>query len=106
VRDSQNADQVTSRSTHRLLGGFQQFAMAIASKGDFFFIDRRAILFHCGAIIGPKEIGKRLVDEVVVGLADNFPFARAKELLESLIAGQINTLRVFQPDQVRQGVDH
>ncbi len=48
-----------------------------------------------------KEICFLVREEVTVRSADDRGLRRSEECLESGVAGEINTVRVFQPDQVR-----
>ena len=103
--DAENPDQPAIFVVHRYLGGFQHLAMAVGGEGDFFLIDRWRALFHGDAIVFPEEISQGRADEVIVGLADDLALARPEILLESRIAGQIDALRILQPDQIGKRVD-
>jgi hypothetical protein len=60
---------------------------------------------HRREVVGAEKIGQFVSDKVVVGLADDARLGRAVKLFEARIAGEINALGIFQPDQIRDGLD-
>ena len=74
--------------------------MAVAGEGNPFHVAAGLARRHGLAVVIAEEVGQFLVYKVVVCLADNFRFLCSEELLEHLIAEQIDTVCVFQADQV------
>ena len=79
--------------------------MPVTGKGDPFLVDARHPLRHDLAVVLPEKIRLFALDEVVVGLADDVLLAGAEEAFEALVAGQIDAVGIFEPDEIGQAAE-
>ena len=100
--DAEYADQAGG-AAHGRLDGFEQGAMIVGGELEPFFVDARLAGLNGGQIVRPEEIGQFRIDEVVVGLTDNFRLAGAEKAFEGRVAVQIDPLGVLQPNQIGNG---
>ena len=104
MRDAEYTNQAAILGEHRRLGRFKQTARAAVGKIQPFLVASTMPRRDCGEIVDAEEIGCFLVDKIVIGFADDAGLGGAVKLLEAGIAGEINALRILQPDQVRDGL--
>ena len=103
--DAEDTDQPAATVVHRCLGGMQQLAMAIAGEAYPLLVAAWCLSSQGQLVVGAEKFGQLAVDEVEVGLADDFGLAGAKKLFEAAVAAEINAMRIFQPDQIGQGIE-
>ena len=95
MANSQHAQHFIPGIFQRCLGGFQQLPMAITGKADPFFIHIGAAFGDGCLIIDAKSLCQRVIDKVVIGLANYFAFLGAKKLLKTRVAQQVDPCRIF-----------
>ena len=78
--------------------------MTITGKGDPLVIFAWPIGEQGGEVIGAEEFGQFSINEVEISLSLNAGFVCPEKLLEALVATEIDTIRIFQPDEVGHGV--
>jgi len=103
--NTENADQVPSAVMNGGLGGLQQLAMAVTGKGHPFLILTGTIVEQCGEVVGPEKLGQFRGDEIKVGFSPNACLVGAEKLLKALVAADVDPIGVFQPDEIRHGVE-
>ena len=78
--------------------------MAVVREGDPFLVALRLSEGNRSPVFLAEEIGQFPRDEVVVGLADYLWLRRAEEALEGRVAGEVDALRVLEPNEVGNGL--
>ena len=74
--------------------------MAIVSEGDPFFVTGGLPRRHSLIIMLAEGVGKVPVYKIVIGFSDDVCFLGTEKTLEHCIAGEIDAIFVFHPDQV------
>ena len=79
--------------------------MSVISKPYLFFID--TAFAGCHRLFVLLAIGFRplQIHKLVIGFADNLILIYTQVSFEPVVAGEVGTLPVFQPNQVRQCID-
>ena len=101
--DAENADQPAGLIAHRRLDRLEQAAIAVRGEGQPLLVGARFAELDRLAIVLAEGVGKILVEEIIVRLADEIPFGDAGEALELGIATQVDAIDVLQPDEVGNG---
>ena len=104
VGDAEDADDPALSVVHRCLGCFEHALVAIRSEGEYFFIARRAASGDGGLIVVAEEFGLLVRHEIEIGFADDGCCRGTDTTLETLVAGEVDAVAVFQPDQVGNGL--
>ena len=104
VGDAEDADDPALSVVHRCLGCFEHALVAIRSEGEYFFIARRGAPGDGGLIVVAEELGLLAGHEIEIGFADDGCRRDTDTTLETLVAGEVDAVAVFQPDQVGNGL--
>lgn len=104
--DPQHAQHRAVRPAQRGLDRLQQLLVAVAGEGDDLLVDARAVALHRRQVMLAEEVGQLGRDEVAVAAPENARLGLAVELLEAAVAGQVEAVRVLQPDQVGNRLEH
>ena len=98
--DAQHADELPFGVEHRGLDGFHQLPVAVVGENQLFFVDGGLAGGDGRAILRAEKVGQLPIHEIVIGLAPDLRLPGPVKPLETGVTGQVDALRVFQPDQV------
>ncbi len=102
--DAEHTDQSAVFIEHRRLCGFEQFQMPVGER-DLLLVDARLAGGNCRSVVGAEKVHQFAVEVIVVVFADDIVFGCPDEFAEAPVAGEVDAVHVFQPDQVWQCLD-
>ena len=79
--------------------------MTVVSIDNLFFINDRLTGGQSLFVIHAEKVRKVFVHEIIIRFSDNIFFLSTEESLEFWVTSQVNTINVFEPDQVWYGFD-
>ena len=106
TRDSQHTDQTAILRPDRRLDYIEKYQFAGFDIPDPFFHHAGLFIPDDFFILGTDHVGLQTMRQIVIGLADDLFRIHGEKTLECLIARQINTLRILEPYQIGNVLEH
>ena len=105
ARHAQHAHQSALGVVQRRLDRLGLDHAAIGGDPEGFLVDGWLTGGHRLLVLPAEEGRQIMVEEVEVGLAEDVSLAMPEQAFERRIEGQVNALRILQPDHVGDGAD-
>ena len=103
--NAQHPHQPPLGIAHGRLDRLQMLFVAVAGEAQGFDEHLGAIGGDGGLVVQAKESSPLRRHEVVVGLAHDVGLGRAVQGFKACVAGQVDAIRVLDPDQIRQSLN-